>query len=92
MSVETQTPFIDRTLSGENQNKVNSNSTNYNERIEGTPLWIVKTKDDKWLLTFGQYRLKEGDSKEDLLAYTEQNLLNIVVDLITIIIEIQNKQ
>jgi len=86
-----ETMLDTNTLQEENQNKETS-SENYNERIEGSPLWLRKGMNDKWLLTFGQYKLKEADTKEELTVYVEFNAMNIVVDLITIIMEIENQK
>jgi len=79
------------TLQEENLNKETS-SENYNELINGSPLWVRKGRNDKWLLTFGQYKLKEAETKEELKLYVEFNAMNIVVDLITIIMEIENQK
>lgn len=74
------------------ENFVKGNPENYNERIEGTPLMVVKQMNDQWLVVFGMYKIKEFDSKIEAKEYIKNNMLNIVVDMISIIVEFHNNQ
>jgi hypothetical protein len=73
-------------------NNLTFGGENYNERIEGTPLMVIQQMNDKWLLVFGMYKLKEFDTKEEAKEYVQENMLNIVVDMISIVVEFHNNQ
>ena len=71
-------------------NKENySNEDLANELMQGTPLYLIKTNEDgtKWVLSFGKYALKEGNSKAELKEYVENNMLNVITDMIICTIE-----
>ena len=60
-----------------------------NEPIEGSPLWLIKTNEDgtKWVLSFGKYALKIGNSKKELKEYLEENMLNVITNMVICILE-----
>jgi len=92
MQTTSKEPFNANTSLEENQNNSKLNSENYNERIEGTPLYLNKTAQETWVLTLGQYKIKEGNTKEELKEYLNSNMLNVIVDMISIIVEFHNNQ
>ena len=60
-----------------------------NELIEGTPLMCIKNNTDGtlWTLAFGKYALKQGQSKEELKKYLEENMLIVITNMMIAIIE-----
>ena len=60
-----------------------------NEKIEGTPLWVIKNNEDGtlWTLAFGKYALRQGQSKEELKKYLEDNMLIVITNMMIAIIE-----
>lgn len=77
------------------ENPINLNySSNENEIIYGTPLWLTKGNEDgsTWFLTFANYKLKEAKTKFELVVWFKENNFNIMMDLVVIILEIQKQK
>ena len=60
-----------------------------NEPIEGTPLWIIKNNEDGtlWTLAFGKYALKQGQSKQELKEYVQNEAMNVMTNITLCIFE-----
>lgn len=69
-------------------------SSNENEIIYGTPLWLTKGNEDGslWYITFANYKLKEGKNKEVLVKWFEDNKFNVQIDVMMIVIELNNQK
>ena len=60
-----------------------------NEKIEGTPLWVIKNNEDGtlWTLAFGKYALKQGKSKQELKEYVQNEAMNVMTNITLCIFE-----
>nr|WAE43729.1 MAG: hypothetical protein [Microviridae sp.] len=79
--------------------KAESNSSNYsnesteNEKVEGTPFYIMKGNEDgtEWILAFGTYKIKTAKTKRELREYLITDRYNIMCDMIIIVNEVKTK-
>lgn len=75
------------------QNSSNYSENTENEKVEGTPFFIMKNNEDatEWALTFGTYKMKTGKTKRELKNYLITERYNIMCDMIIIINEVKSK-
>nr|WAE43669.1 MAG: hypothetical protein [Microviridae sp.] len=92
--------YITELFSKENQENNSSylvneikegNNNNENEKVIGTPFFIVKNNEDgtDWLLAFGTYKLKTAKTKRELREYLVTDRYNIMCDMIIILVEMK---
>nr|WAE43676.1 MAG: hypothetical protein [Microviridae sp.] len=64
-----------------------------NEKVTGTPFFIVKNNEDNssWLLVFGTYKIKVAKTKKELYDYLITDRYNIMCDMMIIISEMKDK-
>ena len=89
MSTITESQDID-TSSEEIQYKEDClNEKLTNEKIEGTPLWVIKNNEDGtlWTLAFGKYALKTGHSKQELKEYVQNEAMNVMTNIVICVVE-----
>lgn len=61
------------------------------EEMEGTPFMLVK-QNEKFFATLGQYRITpEFEYRIDVYDYIESDMYNVILDMITAVIDHVNK-
>ena len=84
------TEEVQRDTSLEKKDKqVFSDREEYNQQIEGTPLFLRKksVEEEGWSITFGNRIIYNGESGHECRDWVEKNPLTITVILIDIMIE-----
>lgn len=64
-----------------------------NEKVPGTPFFIIKNNEDNtsWMLVFGTYKIKVAKTKKELKDYLITDRFNIMCDMMIIISEMKDK-
>ena len=93
MSIKAQDILNSQTNTGEPIKEDSLNKTIERIPIEGTPFWAIGTEVDGYHIGIGKNRItQEPIPKNDITEYINYNTWNIIVQLVTIVVQYLNDE